>query len=111
MSKVDGRTSEASDEWGMGLHDCSRLSDFINSNNLIKEGSDMAEVQSQSASNPEPKVQNREADKDALINRLDELLEKYLHTLDEYQKTREQLSKQLSSVRRDYDSVELGCGC
>jgi deoxyribodipyrimidine photolyase len=58
----------------------------------------MAEVQSHPAQNSEPKVQSHEGDKDALINRLDELLEKYLHTLDEYQKTRDQLSKQLSSV-------------
>jgi hypothetical protein len=58
----------------------------------------MAEVQIQ----PAPIVENqaeKPEDKDALIVRLDELLEKYLHTLDEYQKTRDQLSKQLSSVR------------
>jgi hypothetical protein len=59
----------------------------------------MAEVQSQSASIPESKIESQ-TDKDALIIRLDELLENYLHTLDQYQKTREQLSKQLSSVRR-----------
>jgi hypothetical protein len=59
---------------------------------------DMAEVQSQPAPVPESKVESKTEDKDALIVRLDELLEKYLHTLDEYQKSREQLSKQLSSV-------------
>jgi hypothetical protein len=57
----------------------------------------MAEVQNQPASIPESKIESR-ADKDALIIRLDELLEEYLHTLDQYQKTREQLSTQLSSV-------------
>ncbi|KAF3000712.1 hypothetical protein E8E13_002829 [Curvularia kusanoi] len=36
-------------------------------------------------------------DKDALITRLDALLEQYLHTLDEYEKLMQQLSKQLSS--------------
>jgi seryl-tRNA synthetase len=63
----------------------------------------MAEVQSQPAPVPESKVESKTEDKDALIVRLDELLEKYLHTLDEYQKSREQLSKQLSSVSY-YDS-------
>jgi seryl-tRNA synthetase len=58
----------------------------------------MAEVQRQADSVPESKVESKTEDKDALIVRLDELLEKYLHTLDEYQKSREQLSKQLSSV-------------
>jgi hypothetical protein len=58
----------------------------------------MTEVQSQPAVMPESKVESHSADKDVLIARLDELLEKYLHTLDEYQKAREQLSKQLSSV-------------
>ena len=37
-------------------------------------------------------------DKDALIARLDALLEQYLYTLDEYEKLMQQLSKQLSSV-------------
>ncbi|KAF2626022.1 hypothetical protein BU25DRAFT_449714 [Macroventuria anomochaeta] len=36
-------------------------------------------------------------DKDALITRLDTLLEQYLYTLDEYEKLMQQLSKQLSS--------------
>lgn len=38
------------------------------------------------------------ADKDALITRLDTLLEQYLHNLDQYEKLTQQLSKQLSSV-------------
>lgn len=59
----------------------------------------MAEVQTLPAALPDSKAESRVDDKDALIVRLDELLEKYLHTLDQYQKTREQLSKQLSSVR------------
>jgi septal ring factor EnvC (AmiA/AmiB activator) len=68
-------------------HHCVTHSTFLN----------MAEVQSQSASIVESIIESQ-ADKDALISRLDELLEKYLRTLDQYQKTREQLSKQLSSV-------------
>ncbi|KAJ4988936.1 hypothetical protein SVAN01_05560 [Stagonosporopsis vannaccii] len=36
-------------------------------------------------------------DKDALISRLDALLEQYLHTLDSYEQHMQQLSKQLSS--------------
>ena len=40
-------------------------------------------------------------DKDALIARLDALLERYLYTLDEYERLMQQLSKQLSSVRSD----------
>jgi hypothetical protein len=59
----------------------------------------MAEVQSQPMDVPESKLESQAADKDTLIARLDELLEKYLYTLDEYQKARELLSKQLSSVR------------
>jgi hypothetical protein len=59
----------------------------------------MAEVQAQPAPISESKTENQAEDKDALIVRLDELLEKYLHTLDEYQNTRGLLSKQLSSVR------------
>jgi hypothetical protein len=58
----------------------------------------MAEVQSQAPVLTDTLAQGLSTDKDALISRLDELLEQYLHTLDEYQKTREQLSKQLSSV-------------
>lgn len=38
-------------------------------------------------------------DKDALITRLDTLLEQYLNTLDEYEKLMQQLARQLSSVR------------
>jgi hypothetical protein len=37
-------------------------------------------------------------DKDALITRLDTLLEQYLNTLDEYERLVQQLAKQLSSV-------------
>ncbi|KZM20475.1 uncharacterized protein EKO05_0004553 [Ascochyta rabiei] len=37
-------------------------------------------------------------DKDALLTRLDTLLEQYLHTLDEYEKLTQQLSQQLSSA-------------
>lgn len=59
---------------------------------------DMTEVQSQPHIVFEAKTETSSADKDALISRLDDLLEQYLHTLDRYQKTHEQLSKQLSSV-------------
>lgn len=38
------------------------------------------------------------SEKDELVNRLDELLERYLHTLDAYQKAQQQLTKYLSSV-------------
>jgi hypothetical protein len=37
-------------------------------------------------------------DKDDLLDHLDVLLERYLHTLHEYQKVMQELSKQLSSV-------------
>ena len=37
-------------------------------------------------------------DKDDLLDRLDVLLERYLHTLHEYQKVMQELYKQLSSV-------------
>jgi 2-phosphoglycerate kinase len=59
----------------------------------------MTEVESNMASVSASEFQSQSVDKDALIVRLDELLETYLHTIDKYQKTREQLSKQLSSVR------------
>lgn len=36
--------------------------------------------------------------KDDLLNHLDELLERYLHTLHDYQQQMQQLSKQLSNV-------------
>jgi hypothetical protein len=58
----------------------------------------MAEVNSQPVPIAEPNISSQSFDKDALVTRLDQLLEKYLNTLDEYQKAREQLSKQLSSV-------------
>jgi hypothetical protein len=37
-------------------------------------------------------------DRDDLLDRLDVLLERYLHTLHEYQKVMQELTKQLSSV-------------
>ncbi|KAF1947228.1 hypothetical protein EJ02DRAFT_430056 [Clathrospora elynae] len=39
----------------------------------------------------------RKSEKDALIGQLDSLLERYLHTLDKYEKVGRELSKQLSS--------------
>ncbi|KAF1913531.1 hypothetical protein BDU57DRAFT_540941 [Ampelomyces quisqualis] len=57
----------------------------------------MAKVDTQQPHTSVADTESPSADKDALVTRLDELLEKYLHTLDQYQKTREQLSRQLSS--------------
>jgi hypothetical protein len=54
----------------------------------------MADVEPQTA--VEPTIQGPE--KAELLLRLDELLEAYLNTLDRYQKARQQLSTQLSSV-------------
>lgn len=54
----------------------------------------MADVEPQVA--VKPTIQGPE--KAALLLRLDELLEAYLDTLDRYQKARQQLSTQLSSV-------------
>lgn len=42
-----------------------------------------------------------EAGRSDLVAKLDELLERYLHTLDTYQKAREELAKELSSVRHE----------
>lgn len=41
---------------------------------------------------------SQNATKDDLIEELDKLLERYLYTLDEYEKINKELSKQLSSV-------------
>ena len=41
---------------------------------------------------------SQETEKNSLTHELDGLLERYLHTLDEYEKLTKQLSKQLSSV-------------
>ncbi|KAH7381633.1 hypothetical protein BKA66DRAFT_530897 [Pyrenochaeta sp. MPI-SDFR-AT-0127] len=59
----------------------------------------MAEVQSSPSQIPgaRPETERAEKDKDALVAQLDQLLERYLHTLDEYEKVRQELSKQLSS--------------
>jgi hypothetical protein len=57
----------------------------------------MADVQIRDSEGIEAR-EVRIADKDALVARLDELLERYLYTLDEYQKLGEQLSKNLSAV-------------
>lgn len=60
----------------------------------------MAEVHSQAIQIPDSRTegQGTEEEKDALIAKLDELLERYLNTLDEYERVRQELSKQLSSV-------------
>jgi hypothetical protein len=96
--------SEASDESGMELYLRSLVYSFRRHlytcctplSNIVA----MAEVEIQQPSISVADMETESTDKDALVTRLDELLEKYLHTLDEYQKTREQLSMQLSSVRR-----------
>lgn len=59
---------------------------------------EMTEMQSHPVDISESKVCSQHQHKDALVNRLDELLEQYLHTLDEYQRVRDLLSIQLSSV-------------
>lgn len=92
------RTPEASDESG-SLHSSSMyLNLTLNTNTSRLFIDKMTDVQTQPQIVQQSKVESHEVDKDALVRRLDELLEKYLHTLDKYQKTREQLSKQLSSV-------------
>ena len=58
----------------------------------------MAEVQKIPSEDLLVTSQSSTTEKDALITRLDTLLEQYLHTLDEYEKLTQQLSKQLSSV-------------
>ncbi|KAH7405743.1 hypothetical protein DE146DRAFT_779065 [Phaeosphaeria sp. MPI-PUGE-AT-0046c] len=57
----------------------------------------MAEVQSQPLETERSEPGSQAADREALVARLDVLLEKYLHTIDAYQKAREQLAKQLAS--------------
>lgn len=58
----------------------------------------MAEVQSEPVAAADSETGGQIVDRGALLVRLDELLEKYLHTLDEYQNLRLQLMKQLKSV-------------
>jgi hypothetical protein len=58
----------------------------------------MAEVHGPRTAEIASAVSTSGVDKDALINRLDALLEQYLNTLDEYEKLMQQLAKQLSSV-------------
>jgi hypothetical protein len=62
----------------------------------------MAEAQSEPVVAADSGAGSQTVDRGVLLVRLDELLEKYLHTLDEYQNLRLQLSKQLSSVSYDY---------
>lgn len=63
----------------------------------------MAEVQNPVSIDTAPSVKEAvETDKDILTDRLDALLERYLNTLDEYEKHMQQLSKQLSSVRSNH---------
>lgn len=57
----------------------------------------MAEVQDRQADRADVTAKS---DKDALLDHLDQLLERYLHTLHEYQHVMQDLSKQLSEVRR-----------
>ena len=59
----------------------------------------MAEVEAPIPASAVPSVKaDASVDKEALITRLDTLLEQYLNTLDEYEKLMQQLAKQLSSV-------------
>ena len=60
----------------------------------------MAQVQAPLPADAVPRAaQSSGVDKDALVTRLDALLEQYLLTLDQYEQLTQQLSKQLSSVR------------
>ena len=54
----------------------------------------MAEVQAQ----PRFEPQSNSSDKASLLLRLDELLERYLVTLNEYEKVQQELTASLSSV-------------
>jgi hypothetical protein len=56
----------------------------------------MAEVETQQVSDISEKSGG--SDKAVLLERLDELLEQYLHTLDSYQKAQQELASNLSSV-------------
>jgi hypothetical protein len=58
----------------------------------------MTEVQNPAESLPQSSIDTQSPEQNALVSQLDELLEQYLNTLDEYQKVRAELSKQLSSV-------------
>ena len=59
----------------------------------------MADVQDLPGKLSHVHLKQQKGEKDDLIVQLDELLERYLHTLDEYEKVQRELSKQLSSVR------------
>ncbi|KAF2034458.1 hypothetical protein EK21DRAFT_56800 [Setomelanomma holmii] len=59
----------------------------------------MTDIQSRPTDMSQPVHSSTSAERNTLVARLDELLEKYLHTLDEYQKARQELSKQLSANR------------
>ena len=52
---------------------------------------------------------SQNAGKDDLILELDKLLERYLNTLDEYEKIGKELSKQLSSVRSLFYTEQCNC--
>jgi molybdenum-dependent DNA-binding transcriptional regulator ModE len=56
-----------------------------------------------------PVLRTETVGKDALVSRLDEMLEDYLNTLDAYQQAHQQLTQHLSSVRHptyEYDAVQ-----
>ncbi len=59
----------------------------------------MTDIQELSKDLPETHLKSQNSEKLELVAHLDELLEKYLRTLDEYDKAQRQLWKQLSSVR------------
>ncbi len=58
----------------------------------------MTEIQELSKDLSETQLESQNSEKLELVAHLDELLEKYLRTLDEYDKAQRQLWKQLSSV-------------
>jgi hypothetical protein len=72
----------------------------------------MAQVQNPVLSAPiAGTAQSFGVDKDALVTRLDALLEQYLYTLDEYEKLMRQLSKKLSSVCNRMSPLVLRTKC
>lgn len=69
---------------------------------LVKK-TNMADAETQTQAEKAPQI----PEKESLIVRLDELLEKYLETLDQYQKARQELSTQLSSVSCPLNPLNL----
>ena len=67
----------------------------------------MTEVEDSTRLLSEGHFKPHSSEKDDLVAQLDQLLERYLHTLDEYDKLQRDLSKQLSSVREKKLSLRV----